>query len=239
MKQVDLIGHFDLNDATNCEGSFSDILFQMREKFGFDHVAYAGVNPINGTTHSHMTYDKAWAAHYIEQGFYRIDPTLTEARRSIAPVDWGRLEHTQNFKTVFRDAHDFNISDTGLTIPIHGPYGDIGGLSVTSNLQASDWQKLRQETISDLQSLAVYFHDLIIRSDPLSKILDRPNLSSRETEILQWIAAGKSQQDIGDILSISHRTVEVHLRSARSKLAALTTPQAIGRAISLGLVYPE
>jgi DNA-binding CsgD family transcriptional regulator len=239
MKQADLIDHFDLNAATRGEGGFTDILFQMRDKFGFDHVAYAGVNPIKGTTHGHMTYDAAWSTHYVEKGYYRIDPTLTEARRSIAPVDWGRLEHTQNFKTVFRDAHDFNISDTGLTIPVHGPYGDIGGLSLTSNLPAADFKKLRDETISDLQSMAVYFHDLIIRSDPLSRILNQPNLSARETEILQWIAAGKSQQDIGDILSISHRTVEVHLRSARTKLAALTTPQAIGRAISLGLVYPE
>ncbi|PKP61675.1 MAG: LuxR family transcriptional regulator, partial [Alphaproteobacteria bacterium HGW-Alphaproteobacteria-8] len=48
----------------------------------------------------------------------------------------------------------------------------------------------------------------------------------------------KSQQDIADILAISHRTVEVHLRSARHKLYALTTAQAVGRAISLGLIYP-
>ena len=64
-------------------------------------------------------------------------------------------------------------------------------------------------------------------------------VEARETEILQWIAAGKSQQDIADILTISHRTVEVHLRSARTKLNALTTAQAIGRAIGLGLIYPE
>jgi DNA-binding CsgD family transcriptional regulator len=70
-------------------------------------------------------------------------------------------------------------------------------------------------------------------------MLNSPNLSTREKEIMQWIAAGKSQQDIGDILNISHRTVEVHLRSARQKLHALTTPQAVGRAINLGLIYPR
>jgi DNA-binding CsgD family transcriptional regulator len=65
-----------------------------------------------------------------------------------------------------------------------------------------------------------------------------PALSTREKEILQWIAAGKSQQDVADILSISQRTVEVHLRSGREKLYALTTPQAVGRAIAMGLIYP-
>jgi DNA-binding CsgD family transcriptional regulator len=75
-------------------------------------------------------------------------------------------------------------------------------------------------------------------SDVLSRALRHPALSTREIEILQWTAAGKSQQDIGDILGISYRTVEVHLRSARSKLFALTTPQAVGRAIGLGLITP-
>ena len=75
-------------------------------------------------------------------------------------------------------------------------------------------------------------------SGVLAKALYRPSLSSREVEILQWVAEGKSQQDIGDILSISHRTVEVHLRSGRDKLGALTTAQAVGRAISLGLIHP-
>jgi DNA-binding CsgD family transcriptional regulator len=57
--------------------------------------------------------------------------------------------------------------------------------------------------------------------------------------VLQWVAAGKSQQDVGDILNISSRTVEVHLRSAREKLGALTTVQAVGRAIGFGMIQPR
>lgn len=77
-----------------------------------------------------------------------------------------------------------------------------------------------------------------MRSGTLSATLFHPNLSTRELEILKWAADGKSQHDIGDILSISHRTVEVHLRSARDKLGALTTTQAVGRAVGLGLILP-
>jgi DNA-binding CsgD family transcriptional regulator len=70
------------------------------------------------------------------------------------------------------------------------------------------------------------------------RTLRQPKLSSREIEILQWVAAGKSQQDIGDILLISSRTVEVHLRSTREKLCTISTAQAVGRAVSLGLIQP-
>ena len=121
---------------------------------------------------------------------------------------------------------------------MRGPYGEIGMLSVTRDCPESKWDKLTSHIITDLQSAAVHIHDTVMQSDALSHVLRHPVLSSREVEILQWVAAGKSQQDIGDILSISHRTVEVHLRSSREKLYALTTSQAVGRAIGMGLIYP-
>ncbi|MFD1156791.1 LuxR family transcriptional regulator [Roseovarius aestuarii] len=230
--------HFDLSFVPEREDPFKDLLLKMREKFGLDHVAYAGFNPISGTTHGHVTYDDEWTRHYAKKGFFKVDPTLNEARRSVAPVDWSRLEHNKNFTAVFRDAHDFGITDTGMTIPIRGPFGDMGGLSVNSRLSQPEWRKLKQHIITDLQQVAANVHDLVMQSNPLMRALSAPHLSTREVEILQWTAAGKSQQDIGDILSISHRTVEVHLRSSRKKLQALTTVQAVGRAIALGLVYP-
>ena len=82
-------------------------------------------------------------------------------------------------------------------------------------------------------------HDKVKQSDSLAIVLRLPALSLREVKVLQWTAAGKSQQDIGDILTISLRTVEVHLRSARTKLSALTTAEAVGRGISTGFIDPK
>lgn len=233
MKPID---HDDSED----EGKrFRRFLDELRDRYQFDHVAYAGVNPVSGRQHGHMTYGDDWSAHYMQNKFYEIDPTLLKARQSIAPVDWTRLERSPEFQTVFRDAREFGISDRGLTIPVHGPYGDMGGLSVLRDCSDREWSLQIPEIIGDLQSAAVHLHDTVIQSDPLTRVLNSPSLSTREREILQWIAAGKSQQDVGDILMISHRTVEVHLRSARQKLNALTTPQAVGRAINLGLIFPR
>lgn len=218
---------------------FREHLDGLRDRFELDHVAYAGVNPISGTSHGHMTFAPEWTAHYMKNSYYEIDPTLLKARHSIAPVDWQRLDRGTHFQTVFRDAREFGIGDRGLTIPVRGPFGDIGGFSVLRECSDREWESLIKNIIGELQSAAVHMHDMVIRADPLTRVLNSPAMSTREIEILQWTAAGKSQQDIGDILSISHRTVEVHLRSARQKLQALTTPQAIGRAINLGLIYPR
>lgn len=234
----DQAGLIDLEDLPDASDNFDSFLREIRDRFGVDNVAYAGMNPVNRSVIGHVTYGDDWRAHYAKQGFHRIDPTLHSARRAIAPVDWSRLDRDPDYLTVFRSAHDFGISDQGVTIPVRGPYGDIGGLSLTRGGSELEWRALCRENLHLWQALSVHVHDLVISSDSFSNLLRGPSLSSREREILQWTAEGKSQQDIGDILAISHRTVEVHLRSARHKLYALTTAQAVGRGISMGFVYP-
>jgi DNA-binding CsgD family transcriptional regulator len=232
---MDLI---DLGATGTRPEDFDTFLDKIRDRYGFDHAAYAGSNPIAGTIHAYVTYPEEWKQYYLEQRLHLFDPTLSVAARSISPVHWGRLERTPNFDRVFGVSAEFGIFPQGLTIPVRGPYGDIGMLSVTRNCVPSEWDLLIPMIISDLQSIAVHLHDGAMRSHTLTRSLRAPNLSNREVEILQWIAAGKSQQDVGDILGISHRTVEVHLRSGRDKLYALTTVQAVARAIAMGLIYP-
>jgi DNA-binding CsgD family transcriptional regulator len=60
-------------------------------------------------------------------------------------------------------------------------------------------------------------------------------LTGREAEVLLWIARGKSNRDIGDILGLSPRTVNKHLEQVYSKLgvenrasAAVMALKAIG-----------
>jgi len=111
-------------------------------------------------------------------------------------------------------------------------------MNVTRDCSDQEWHMLKKKVIGSLQVAAVHMHDNVMSSDLPMAALNLPMLSTREREILQWVAEGKTQQDIGDILAISHRTVEVHLRSARAKLGALSTPQAIGRAVGLGIINP-
>ena len=44
------------------------------------------------------------------------------------------------------------------------------------------------------------------------------SLTARESEVLEWIAKGKSNRDIGDILGLSSRTVNKHLEQIYVKL---------------------
>ena len=230
---------FDLDSVDKTEEGFTSFLHDLCENLELDYATYCAVNTVSDQVIGFTTYDDAWKEHYTSQRFQNIDPTLHLPMRSIAPIDWQRLREHRDFDRVFEHARDFKIKDQGLSVPIHGPYGEVGLISVTRDCNLGTWEKLRKNVITELQTAAVSLHDTVMQSDTLGYALRRPQLSSRECEVLQWTAAGKSQIDIGVILTISSRTVEVHLRSARSKLSALSTPQAVGRAIGMGFIQPK
>ncbi|MBA3059696.1 MAG: response regulator transcription factor [Gammaproteobacteria bacterium] len=56
-------------------------------------------------------------------------------------------------------------------------------------------------------------------------------LTPRETEVLSWLAKGKTNRDIGDILGMSHRTANKHLEHIFEKLGVETRAAATALAI--------
>ena len=55
-------------------------------------------------------------------------------------------------------------------------------------------------------------------SDDASVLRDRFRLTAREAEVAAWLAIGKSNRDIADILSLSPRTIDKHLELVFAKL---------------------
>ncbi len=62
-----------------------------------------------------------------------------------------------------------------------------------------------------------------------TQALDRWPLSARQRQVLQWVAAGKTDRDIGAILGISARTVGKHLQRIYEKLGVETRTAAVTR----------
>jgi len=64
----------------------------------------------------------------------------------------------------------------------------------------------------------------------------KPELSPREVEVLQWVAAGKSNKEIGAQLFIAEGTVKTHMKNVLEKLAVVGRTAAIREAVHRGLV---
>jgi len=56
-------------------------------------------------------------------------------------------------------------------------------------------------------------------------------LTTREREVLHWLAGGKTDRDIGEILGISPRTVHKHLQRIYEKLGVETRTAAVMRVV--------
>lgn len=64
----------------------------------------------------------------------------------------------------------------------------------------------------------------------------RPPLTTREREVLRWLARGLSSRDIGSRLYVSETTVKFHVRNLMRKLGASSRTEAVYEASKIGLV---
>jgi hypothetical protein len=66
-------------------------------------------------------------------------------------------------RRIFGEATDFGLGRQGLTIPIRGRGPEVALFSVNSDLPNKEWADLKKESMRDLQLLAHYFHQMVIR----------------------------------------------------------------------------
>jgi LuxR family quorum sensing-dependent transcriptional regulator len=59
----------------------------------------------------------------------------------------------------------------------------------------------------------------------------RPVLTTRELEVLSWVAQGKSAWEVGEILHIAKRTVDEHVQTAVRKMGAVNRTHAVAMAV--------
>jgi two-component system NarL family response regulator len=70
----------------------------------------------------------------------------------------------------------------------------------------------------------------------LAESMGHPELSERERQVLQYMASGKSNKEIGQVLYISENTVKAHVKSILTKLDAMGRTEAIAIATKRGLI---
>lgn len=82
------------------------------------------------------------------------------------------------------------------------------------------------------EPLAALYRNLLIRKN--DRGFAALPITPREREVLSWLAAGKTDRDIGEILGMSPRTVQKHLQHIYEKLGVETRTAAVVRAMELG-----
>ncbi|RRD45772.1 response regulator transcription factor [Tessaracoccus sp. OH4464_COT-324] len=68
---------------------------------------------------------------------------------------------------------------------------------------------------------------------------DGPILTSREIDVLRWVAKGLAYREIADVLIVSHRTVQNHVQNVLRKLQLHNRVELTNYAIEQGLHNPD
>lgn len=175
-----------------------------------------------------------WKERYFRQRYAADDPVITEVLSNTEPFLWSealtkqRAEKRQ--RQIFHEAAEFHLKD-GMCIPIFGPHSYRAWVTL-----AGPYPNICGGARAALHVMALYTHNRLVRL-LRPKYVSRPSLTRREADCLTWVAQGKSDWEIGEILKISETTVHWYIENSKRKIGVSTRMQAVVGAISAGMIH--
>lgn len=220
------IQDYDFEHFTYLGGQVSSFVLRGMDKF----IHYPTVL---------TTLPLEWISVYHANNYGTVDPVITDIVEGHISTSWDleakRTEKTSEVGGFIRDAHDFGVC-RGYTVPIYGPKGDYGVVSLFSSVGAEKFRLQVAAMETDIFMLAHRMHQAM--RDFITPVSAEIRLTAREKEVLQWISAGKTSEEIGIILTVSNKTVQYHLYNAMRKLDVFSRAQAVSKAIACGFIFP-
>lgn len=125
----------------------------------------------------------------------------------------------------------------GVAVPVHMPLSRVGAVGWLAVNQPVDLDAIVDTWGPQLRLAAYLFMDHVYRERP-----DAPGmavaaaLSERELECLTWVALGKTDAEIGELIGRSPSTARFHVDSAVEKLGVNNRTRAAAVASQLGMI---
>jgi LuxR family quorum sensing-dependent transcriptional regulator len=174
---------------------------------------------------------------YEDKNYVLRDPVVTELRKTLRPFSWSDVLGTRDIsrqdKRIVEEAREFDVNN-GLIVPI---VTLSGSMSVFSPCGRNP--DLSEDARRAVELISLYSHEAMKR-----KLLENNRneqvhtpLTTREREVMHWVAAGKSDAEIAEILSIAASTVTLHVEKAKQKLDAFRRTFAVVKAIQFGEIH--
>lgn len=174
------------------------------------------------------TWPNDWLERWKSRNYITVDPVLNQLLRRNALVRWRDVRRADDAAgtRVLDEACDYGLKD-GLTLPVYGRDGFLIGITL-----GTDHYDLDRQAETCLHMASIYFHSKLeqLRFGQSSQWAE-PKMTPRERECLSWVAAGKTDWEISQILSIAEQTVHEYVQNALIKLKAATRAQAVATAI--------
>ncbi len=178
-------------------------------------------------------------AYYATNDCVRYDPVLKAALKRRHAFAWEQLEAAPSL-TARQVAFMAQLKASHLHQGVAVPLRFTGTLNAIAGFARSEPSLCDVEPVAAMEALGhqVYTAYRAIHGREASLATERAPLSTKESDILNWVASGKTDDEIAEILSISPNTVDSHMRNIYRKLNAHNRVTAVVAGIRQGHVCP-
>jgi len=203
---------------------------------GFTNFTLVEFSPDPKTIERHVIDNQMpeeWGQRYVQNRYLAYDPVIMELLANTEPFLWSealkRHDANKRQQRIFHEASEFGLNE-GVCIPIFGPCNYLAWVTL-----AGDRVDLSPRARMAAHMMSIYTHNRLVK-------LVRPKrpphatLTEREADCLRWAAHGKTDWEIGEILSISENTTHWHIENAKRKIGVATRMQAVVGAIAEGMI---
>jgi DNA-binding CsgD family transcriptional regulator len=204
-------------------------------RLGYHHLPPPGAPDAQYVRIENDGFGEALLAQYLAARISGFAVLANAIQASVRPVYLDELETSGRLSERER-AHIAGYRAAGvvngLGLQVFGPHGRNGLFAIELK---RDMPRLEAEVLGRLRwgCQTMHLRYCVLLLPTLGKL---PSLSSREAEVLAWVARGKSNASIGDILGISAHTVDAHLRRIYLKLGVFDRISAALRGLGFGLI---
>ncbi len=225
------------------------IFLQAIGEFGFTRAMYAFTRYRKSDPYDDFedvlflsNHEKAYLEAFLGEGLFRDAPMVRWAARNVGASSWRVVAEayasgamTESERRVIELNHRFGIvagyslSFKHLSVRAKGALGLVAAPGMSQDSVDSLW-KMHGQHLANLSNL------MHLKVTNLPRHEDQ-TLTHRQREALEWVADGKTTQDIAVLMGISTAMVEKHLRLAREALDVQTTAHAIAKASRLNQIF--
>lgn len=225
-------------------GYFADLGFS-RCNYGF--TRFCGARGYGDTDDALFltTCDTNYANFYFRKGFFSRTPAFRWAQNNTGACTWSWVREAYLAGKLTADEAETVAQNlaigivAGMTISFPETSGRTKGalgLIADAGISAADVDAIYAEKLNEIMAVANMMHLRIIQ---LPLPVHRRPLTERQREALEWMADGKTTQDVAILMGVSAAMVEKHLRLARDALSVETTTQAVAKAALLNLIFQQ
>lgn len=216
------------------ESALLDLYLSAIECEGYQNAVFAKTRGRRLAGIPWNRFPPGYRKSYLDNEWDTIDPIVHHIGRATRPFLWSdvlaRSDLNQPQRKFIQDCRDLGVH-SGFTIPMHGPRSDVDLISVSLR----DQKKTETNRLALVHAFTVQYRTRLseLQGDP---VVTLQPLTLKETECLNWCKEGKTNWEIGEILSISEKTVEFHLSNTIKKLGVSNRITAVVKALQLGLI---